>query len=86
MDRKYRSGYGKMGLLDHYGCQLCRDAIYGGHADDLSRLAINPLGPAFLYRCANCGTYWDYTASLATPISEERAFQLYQFFGWSVGQ
>lgn len=59
------------------GCDYCRNAIYSGHPDDLTRVAVEPAGPAFLYLCPRCRTYWDYTISIAVPLTKERARQLY---------
>lgn len=67
-----------MSTLIDYGCEFCRNAIYGGHSEDLPPVAVEPAGPAFLYHCPKCGTYWDYTISMATPLTKERAHQLYK--------
>lgn len=57
------------------GCSTCRQAIYGASYDWRS-LPHNVKRHAYVYRCAECGTYWEVGERAAWPISDAEAANL----------
>lgn len=61
---------------DPLGCEVCKKRIYGTGSLP-NQVAVHPDGPTFLYRCEVCGTYWHVTLRYATPVTQEKAAELY---------
>lgn len=65
------------GAIEHAqgaGCDVCREGWYRGERPQL----ISPLGgPALLYRCVVCGTFWLMTDRLAEIVSHDEARRLF---------
>lgn len=55
------------------GCELCMTAALQGARPPLERIATVKDGPLFLYRCANCGSYWEENLREIHLVSEEVA-------------
>ncbi len=66
-----------MSTTSSLGCEECRRGAYSGTWPPPKRLTVNPSGPTFLHRCEICGVFWDFMLRFATPITEEKARQLY---------
>jgi hypothetical protein len=61
---------------DSLGCEVCKRMIYGTGSLP-NQVAVHPDGPTFLYCCDVCSTYWHVTLRYSTPVSEEKAAELY---------
>lgn len=55
------------------GCEACRRGAYGATWPPPARIAVSKDGWAFLHKCDVCGTFWEFNAREAHPISEAEA-------------
>lgn len=59
------------------GCELCRQAALGDLHSALVHVADNAVQHSLLYKCSNCGTYWEMTERFIYPVTQEWVAERY---------
>jgi len=59
------------------GCEKCKQGAYSFLNPYPERIAVYEDGPTFLHLCSLCGTYWEFTISLARIIDKKEAIEKY---------
>jgi hypothetical protein len=58
------------------GCDVCRGAAYS-KGPELEEIAAAADQPDFLYRCRNCGTYWEFDIHDGCRITKDKAMSTF---------
>ena len=59
------------------GCEKCRQGVLSSQWPPPTRISTHATGWAFLHRCAECDSYWEFNVREAHAISEAEARQSY---------